>query len=94
MFEVNVFGLCICTREAFQIMKANNIDGHIVHINSITGHNIIAIPIPNLSAYPASKFAVTALTECLRQELTYLKTKIKITVRIRVFFLMLYTDHT
>lgn len=34
---------------------------------------------PVINAYPASKFAVRALTESLRQELVFLKSKIKIT---------------
>lgn len=77
IFDINVLGLCVATREAIKIMRANSIDGHIVHINSISGHTITYFP--NLNVYPASKFAVTALTETLRQELNSLGSKIKIT---------------
>ncbi|RZC37570.1 adh short and/or KR domain containing protein, partial [Asbolus verrucosus] len=77
ILDTNVLGLCIATREAVKIMRANNIDGHIVHINSIGGH---AVPnFPHCNVYPASKHAVTALTETLRQELNQLGSKIKIT---------------
>jgi NADP+-dependent farnesol dehydrogenase len=75
--DLNVLGLCIATREAVKIMKADNINGHIVHINSIAGHTVPNVP--QLNMYPASKFAVTALTETLRQELTHLGSKIKVT---------------
>ncbi|KAJ8964929.1 hypothetical protein NQ317_015395 [Molorchus minor] len=75
--NVNVIGLCIATREAIRDMKANKVDGHIIHINSIVGHNILALPGWNI--YPASKFAITALAETLRVELKLAKSKIKIT---------------
>jgi short-subunit dehydrogenase len=73
--------LCICTREAVKTMKRCNIAGHIIHMNSITGHRVPNLPEPSLNVYPASKFAVTALTESLRQELRFVKSKIKVTVR-------------
>lgn len=78
IFDVNVLGLCIATREAVKSMKENNIDGHIVHINSVVGHQVINYP--GLNVYPASKHAVTALTETLRLEFNSLGLKIKITV--------------
>ncbi|KAJ8913326.1 hypothetical protein NQ315_013296 [Exocentrus adspersus] len=77
IFEVNVIGLCIATREAIKDMKANNVNGHIIHINSILGHQVIQFK--NMSLYPATKFAVTALAETLRLELGNQKSKIKIT---------------
>ncbi|KAJ3660778.1 hypothetical protein Zmor_005209 [Zophobas morio] len=77
VFDTNVLGLCVATREAVKVMKANKIDGHIIHINSIAGHS--AINIPGVNVYPASKHAVTALTETLRQELNHLGLKIRIT---------------
>ncbi|KAJ3660791.1 hypothetical protein Zmor_005222 [Zophobas morio] len=77
IFDTNVLGLCIATREAVKIMKANKIDGHIVHINSVVGHKVPEFGDANV--YPASKYAVTALTETLRQELNHLGLKIKIT---------------
>lgn len=77
VFDTNVLGLCIATREAFKDMKANNVDGHIIHINSIGGHTVFNFP--KMNVYPASKFAVTALTETLRQELNSVGSKIKIT---------------
>ncbi|KAF2887957.1 hypothetical protein ILUMI_18216, partial [Ignelater luminosus] len=76
IMDTNVLGLCIATREAVKDMRANNVEGHIVHINSVAGHKVSNLP--QLSVYPASKHAVTALTETLRQELNYIGSKIKI----------------
>ncbi|KAF2890338.1 hypothetical protein ILUMI_15835 [Ignelater luminosus] len=76
IMDTNVLGLCISTREAIKDMRANNVDGHIVHINSVAGHMIPNRP--QMSVYPASKHAVTALTETLRQELNSIGSKIKI----------------
>ncbi|XP_068892412.1 farnesol dehydrogenase-like [Tenebrio molitor] len=76
-FDTNVMGLCIATREAVKIMKAEKIDGHIIHINSYAGH--VVPNFPRVNVYAASKYAVTALTETLRQELNQLGVKIKIT---------------
>ncbi|CAH1371963.1 unnamed protein product [Tenebrio molitor] len=77
IFDTNVLGLCIATREAVKVMKANKIDGHIIHINSIVGHRVPNFP--GMNVYPASKHAVTALTETLRQEFNHVGLKIKIT---------------
>ncbi|XP_063930027.1 farnesol dehydrogenase-like [Zophobas morio] len=79
VFEVNVIALCICTREAIRIMRRYNVAGHIIHMNSIAGHKVPIMPEPSLNVYPASKFAVTALTETLRQELRFAGSRIKIT---------------
>ncbi|MEO0432807.1 MAG: SDR family NAD(P)-dependent oxidoreductase [Cyanobacteria bacterium J06656_5] len=63
--DVNVIALCICTREAIKLMRTlGNDSGHIVHISSMSGHRV-----PGSGMYSASKFAVRALTEGLRQEL-------------------------
>ncbi|XP_072019476.1 dehydrogenase/reductase SDR family member 11-like isoform X2 [Amphiura filiformis] len=79
MLEVNVLGLCICTREAVKSMRDRNVDdGHIFHLNSLIGHRIV----PGSTSYHfygATKFAVTALTEGLRQELREIKSHIRIT---------------
>ncbi|KAJ8921537.1 hypothetical protein NQ315_003157 [Exocentrus adspersus] len=76
LFQVNVLGLCICTREAVKDMKENKVDGHIVHIiNSRLGHKVKNLPVNTV--YPSSKFAVTALAETLRLELMNQKSKIK-----------------
>ncbi|MCW5889797.1 MAG: SDR family NAD(P)-dependent oxidoreductase [bacterium] len=66
MLEVNVLGLCIATREAVQDMERRGVAGHIVHVSSMAGHRV---PSPQSGVYPATKFAVRALTEALRQEL-------------------------
>lgn len=58
-------------------MREKEIDGHVVHINSVLGHQAGKA----MNVYCGSKHAVTALTETLRQELNALGSKIKITVR-------------
>ncbi|XP_026466758.1 uncharacterized protein LOC113370303 [Ctenocephalides felis] len=81
VLDINVMALCICTREAFNSMKERDVAGHIIHINSLTGHHVPYLgdfpPVFNI--YPGSKHCVTALTETLRQEMNYLKSKTKIT---------------
>lgn len=79
MLDVNILGLSICTREALRSMKEHNVtDGHIVHINSISGHGL-----PHSATmfymYGATKHAVTALTEGLRRELVKSNSKIRVT---------------
>jgi len=66
MLEVNVLGLAIATREAIRDMQRRASAGHIVHVSSMAGHRI---PGPDGGMYAATKFAVRALTEALRQEL-------------------------
>lgn len=59
-------------------MEIAKIDGQVIQINSVLGHKVP--PIPGLSIYPATKHAVTALTETLRHEFNHEKSKIKVTV--------------
>lgn len=89
VFETNVFGLLNCTREAYQSMKKHSIDGHIININSLVGHKIPIFvgQLPSFNVYPASKHAVTAINEVLRQDLIDAKSKIKITVSLIEYLL-------
>ncbi|XP_028138590.1 farnesol dehydrogenase isoform X4 [Diabrotica virgifera virgifera] len=75
--DVNLIAVCIATREAIDIMQRNNIDGYIIHINSLFGHTVLNIP--DVDVYPATKHGVTALTETLRHELNARKSKIRVT---------------
>ncbi|XP_051814237.1 dehydrogenase/reductase SDR family member 11-like isoform X6 [Acanthochromis polyacanthus] len=78
ILDVNVLALSICTREAYQSMKERNVDdGHIININSVLGH--LVGPVNDVHFYAATKFAVTALTEGLRQELREAKSHIRAT---------------
>ncbi|XP_055843422.1 farnesol dehydrogenase-like [Episyrphus balteatus] len=80
VLNINVKGLIYCTQAAYKSMKGRNFDGHIVHINSIAGHNVPQTR-PGLSynIYAPTKFAVTAINEVMRNELRNLGTKIKTT---------------
>lgn len=59
-------------------MIKHKINGHVVHVCSITGHYVPYVP--GWSVYPATKHAVAALTETMRQELNYMDSQIKISV--------------
>lgn len=96
VIETNVFGLLNCTREAYLSMKKYSIDGHIININSLVGHKIPIFvgQLPSFNIYPASKYAVTAINEVLRQDLIDAKSKIKITVSILKFkYCLLYNNN-
>lgn len=67
MFEVNVFGVQRVTRAALPEMRKQK-SGLVVNIGSILGR----VTIPFIGLYGASKFAVEAMTESYRYELSQL----------------------
>lgn len=83
VIKTNFNGLVHVTREAYKLMKKSNDYGYICNINSNLGHRV---PVPmdkNLShnVYQGSKFAVTATSEVIRQELICQENdKIRVTV--------------
>ncbi|XP_076342583.1 dehydrogenase/reductase SDR family member 11-like isoform X2 [Tachypleus tridentatus] len=75
MLEVNVIGLCICTRECVKLMRENNTDGQVIHISSMSAHRI---PPGGFAFYSGTKFMVRALAEGLRNELRAGKSGIRV----------------
>jgi NADP-dependent 3-hydroxy acid dehydrogenase YdfG len=75
MLDVNVLALSVCTREAVQDMRRRGDDGHVLHISSMAAHRVP----PGSGMYSATKYAVRALTEGLRQELRDLESGIRVT---------------
>ncbi|KAM3963981.1 farnesol dehydrogenase-like [Aphomia sociella] len=75
--NTNVSGLVMSTRRALASMTKRKFDGHIVNINSVAGHYV---PFSSLfNVYSSSKYAVTAFTSSLLNELADFKNKIKVT---------------
>lgn len=72
--ELNVLALSVCTREALSDMRRRGDDGHVVHVSSMAAHRVP----PGSGMYSASKFAVRALTEALRQELREAGSRIRV----------------
>ena len=65
MLEVNVLALAAITREAVRDMRARDAAGHVVHISSMSAYRVQL----EMGMYAATKHAVRAMTEGLRQEL-------------------------
>ncbi|XP_019753459.2 farnesol dehydrogenase [Dendroctonus ponderosae] len=76
-FDTNVLALCIASREAIQDMKTKDTKGHIIHINSTAGHEVLNMP--NSNVYGPSKYAVTAITMTMVYDLERENLPIKVT---------------
>jgi NAD(P)-dependent dehydrogenase (short-subunit alcohol dehydrogenase family) len=63
-YEVNVLGLLLLTRACLPLLRASG--GRIINISSISG----LVALPGVSVYAGSKFAVEAITDSLRVELS------------------------
>ncbi|XP_011051250.1 PREDICTED: dehydrogenase/reductase SDR family member 11 isoform X1 [Acromyrmex echinatior] len=76
VFDVNVLGLCLCTREAVRMMRETaDEDAIVIHVNSLAAERVPSVP--GFSVYPASKRAITGLAMTLRHELA--GTRIRVT---------------
>lgn len=84
VLNTNVMGVVFCVREAFQQMVNRKVNGHVILVNSITGHYIPYFPESYLNIYGGAKHAVTAMTETYRQEFTNAGTNVKVTVSISI----------
>lgn len=73
MFEVNVIGLAVASREALKRFDPQS-GGHIVHVSSLAGHRIP----PGGGMYAATKFAVRGLTEVMRAELRRANSSVRV----------------
>lgn len=62
LFDLNVLGLLLATREAVKRMRGS---GSVINISSMAGE----VPMANGSVYSATKAAVDAITQALAQEL-------------------------
>ncbi|KAM7353061.1 farnesol dehydrogenase isoform 3-T3 [Cochliomyia hominivorax] len=82
VINTNIMGVLWCTREAFQRMHKRGNEGHILIINSIAGHQVLNFidVLPSFNIYPATKFAITAMTETYRQEFQLYKSKVRVTI--------------
>ena len=65
LFDTNFFGIMRLNRAVLPQMRQQR-EGLLVHITSAAGRGIL----PGMSVYAASKFAVEALAECYRYELS------------------------
>ena len=78
VMDANVLGVSIVTREAVKSMKGKGIsDGHIINIGSTNGHRVL--PVAAAHYYSASKHAVRALTEGIRNEVRALGKDFRVT---------------
>ncbi|MDY7028653.1 MAG: SDR family NAD(P)-dependent oxidoreductase [Spirochaetota bacterium] len=68
MVDVNLLGLCSCVYEAAADMRNRGTEGYIILISSLSAHRHKPGTI-GYGVYVATKWAVRALTESLRQEL-------------------------
>lgn len=82
VIDVNVMGVIWCTRECYKRMRTENLEGHIIMINSIAGHQVLNFmgTLPSFNIYPATKFAISSIVETLRMEFGGHGSKVKITV--------------
>jgi NADP-dependent 3-hydroxy acid dehydrogenase YdfG len=62
-FDTNVFGLLTMTRTALPAMRARG-SGRIINVSSLVGRTTF----PGMGVYGATKYAVEALSDALRQE--------------------------
>ncbi|XP_034936095.1 farnesol dehydrogenase-like [Chelonus insularis] len=78
IMEVNLIGSVICIRETIKSIRKHNKEGHIININSISGINAKAVPLP-LNLSPPSKFALRAVADNLRVDIAKAKDQIRVT---------------
>ncbi|XP_026675296.1 farnesol dehydrogenase-like isoform X2 [Ceratina calcarata] len=86
LLNINVLGMSWCTKLAVESMRKRNVEGHVININSVLGHEIPWRPLSEsdgsngLNLYPACKHACVAMTHTVRRELATMdEPKIRIT---------------
>jgi NAD(P)-dependent dehydrogenase (short-subunit alcohol dehydrogenase family) len=87
-FETNVIGAVATSRVALPLMHRNG-QGRIINISSVLGRLVL----PATGVYAASKFALEALSDAMRQEFTLLGPQFKVIVIEPSFIKTGFADH-
>ncbi|RZC32643.1 adh short, KR and/or Epimerase domain containing protein [Asbolus verrucosus] len=77
VINLNLLAVCIGSKEAIRVMRENQINGHIINVNSIYGHRVPSYP--GINMYSPTKHALTCYTEYLRREFNSIGCRIKLT---------------
>ena len=88
LFETNVIGMVATSRAALPLMHRNG-QGRIINISSVLGRLVL----PATGVYAASKFAVEALSDAMRQEFSLLGPQFKVIVIEPPFIKTGFADH-
>ena len=83
MFDVNLMGYLICARESIRSMNTKGVDdGHVLFMGSTKGHRVRTgkPEHSDYNFYNATKFAIRALVEGLRNELRMRGSHIRVTL--------------
>lgn len=67
--DTNLTGMVNVTREAVRLIKKSDDYGMVISINDICGHFLPTLEEESMNVYAPTKFALTAFSEVLRQEL-------------------------
>lgn len=81
--DVNLTGNVVCAREAYKLMKHSDYC-YIININSIGGHLSAQPRFLMTNVYPATKHAVTNITEHIRLELAHSEDSKRIRVTVSI----------
>lgn len=80
--DVVLTAVVVCTREAYKLMEKHQERAYIININSVLGHVTPIEKALNMNILPATKHAITNLTETARLDLAVSGNKrIRISVR-------------
>jgi len=88
LFETNVIGMVATSRAALPLMQRNG-QGRIINISSVLGRLVL----PATGVYAASKFALEALSDAMRQEFSLLGPQFKVIVIEPPFIKSGFADH-
>jgi NAD(P)-dependent dehydrogenase (short-subunit alcohol dehydrogenase family) len=88
LFETNVIGMVATSRAALPLMHRNG-QGRIINISSVLGRLVL----PATGVYAASKFALEALSDAMRQEFSLLGPQFKVIVIEPPFIKTGIADH-
>jgi len=88
LFETNVIGMVATSRAALPLMHRNG-QGRIINISSVLGRLVL----PATGVYAASKFALEALSDAMRQEFSLLGPQFKVILIEPPFIKTGFADH-
>lgn len=81
--NTNLLGMVFCTKKAYKSMVKHDVEGYIVNVGSVFGHNLHDMfgSLEVYGLYAPTKFAIRVLGDVIRMEINRQKNaKVRVTV--------------